>query len=70
MRLTVNIAAPVAGTTEWTIARSSRFSLRIPQLVAPATKPLAAVTLDAPPGDAFELPGRERQAMQGRRERP
>jgi hypothetical protein len=45
MRLTVNIPAPVAGTSEWTIARSSRFSLRIPQSVAPATKPFAAVTL-------------------------
>src|SRR4051812_1204757 len=43
-RLTVNIPAPVAGSSERTIARSGRV-LRSPQWTPLATNPLAAVTL-------------------------
>ena len=48
-RLRVNIAAPIAGGTERTTARSLRSRRRIPAATPEATKPLAAVTLTRAP---------------------
>src|SRR6187401_2331788 len=54
MRLTVNIAAPVAGAVERTSARSFRV-LRIPQCTPLATKLRAAVTL-TPTHSSYQHP--------------